>query len=145
MPRRTLREARSVFEGDLAPSLNPTMHARLVSELTEAESRAAERAEAFLASEVEDIEAARHELLVEVCQVRDQYEALAARVGSGEVTAREAGRDLAKLNRRMQAAQEALAKTDDRISELASVEDDPLGWVDRRYEAAPLTRPLFSF
>jgi chromosome segregation ATPase len=145
MPRRTLREARSVFEQDLAPTLNPTMHGRVEEELRQAEARATRHAEAFLATEVGHVESARQQLLIEACQVRDAYEALSRRVAVGEVKARDAARELTELNRQRQTLQEALDATEDRIGELALVEDDPLGWADRRYLAAPLTQPLFTF
>lgn len=133
-----------MFE-DLAPTLNPTMHARLEAEIREAEAEARRHAETFLATEASNVDARRQQLLVDACEVRDAYESLTAEVARGDARARDAAAALAELNRRRQAIERALDDTQHRIDELAAVEDDPLAWVDRRYDAAPLTRPTFSF
>lgn len=142
--KSTIREARERL-ADLAPSLNPEMYRRLSEEVEEVARHATAHAERFLSRQLAALDAERQTLLVEVCQVRDEYEALNAGGSLGRLSAEDYAERLDALNRRRAALTERRSEVERQIDRLGEVEDDPTGWADSLYRRTPSLAPNFTF
>ena len=140
----TIREARERL-AELAPSLNPEMYGRLKAELDAAEQAARNHAEQFVNQQLERVDARRHELLVEVCSVRDSYSSLRDESALGRLSGDEYGSRLQDLDTRRDRAEARLADVEREVDRLGGIEDDPLGWADEQHRKYPTTAPTFSF
>ena len=140
----TIREARERLD-ELAPTLNPEMYGRLKSELDAAEQAARNHAEQFVNQQLERVDARRHELLVEVCEVRDSYSALRDESALGRLPADEYSSRLRDLDIRRDRVEARLADVEREVDRLGGIEDDPVAWTDEQYRKYPTTAPTFSF
>lgn len=146
MPKRTIREARSILEEDLAPGLNDYHLKRFRQSLTEAEGAARKAADEFMTRHEEHVKAARQEALKEVCDVRDELEALAAEGETGRVTGQDYAGRYTALTDRQAKAEKRLDEVGQLISAVAEVEEDPVAWADTNlYQRYPELRPEFEF
>lgn len=141
--RRTIGEARQWLE-DNAPALNPAAYRQVEQEVEEAEQQARTQGQAFASEGFDRLDAERVELLREACDVRDEYERLRD-TGGLTLSAEDYRERLADLDRRRDRVERQLGEVERRLETLAEVEDDPVGWADRRYEVSPRLRPHFSF
>lgn len=145
MPRRTLRQARRMFD-DMTTGLNPVDYQRLKSEIDKASGAAVSLATEHADRRVNDVLGSRQEVLTELCRLRDEFTSLAAEGEQGLLPAREFNERLSQLQRALRAHDWHAAEAD-RATELVElIEEDPEGWADSTfYEKYPHMMPEFSF
>lgn len=145
MAQRTIKSAKEYLEL-VGPRLNNLVLERVQSEITEAETIAKERAEAFVSERLSELNDRRLAVLEALCNTRDEFTELAKEGKHGRLSAAEYRSRFAELSKRKQdleAANEQLAREADAVE---SIEADPVAWVDETFYAkSPTVRPNFSF
>ncbi len=117
MTQRTIKCAREYLEL-VGPRLNNLVLERVQTEITEAETIAKERAEAFIGERLAELNDQRLSVLQELCETRDAFTELATEGKRGRMSAEEYRRRLAELTKRkeqLEAANEQLASEADDV------------------------------
>ncbi len=145
MPKRTLRQARRMFE-EITTGLNPADYQRIKSEIDTASGAAVGLATEHADRRVNDVMGSRQEVLTELCRLRDELTSLATQGEQGLLPAREFNEQLSRLQRELRTVNNHSAEVD-RATELVElIEEDPEGWADATfYEKYPHMMPEFSF
>jgi chromosome segregation ATPase len=130
MPRRLLRDARRSLEEEVLPSANDYRGRQHTQVLQAAETRARQRAEAFLEEHEHDVREARDSALRELTEVRDELHELASEGKEGRISAGEYLDRLDHLRIRQRDAEASLSEVEQAIEHISAVEDDPIAWAD---------------
>ena len=144
MPRRTLRQARRIFE-EMAPGLNPAQYRQLQREIDTASGAAVSMATEHADRRVNDVLGSRQEMLTELCRLRDELTSLVAEGEQGLLPAKEFNERLGRLQRELRATDRHVAEVDAAAEFVAAVEEDPEAWADSLAERYPHMQPEFSF
>lgn len=143
--RRTLADARHVFETGIRPTANTFTEERGRAVLEAAEGRAramaAERAE----TEATEIADAIRETQRTLTEVRDEFEALSAEGAKGRIDATTYTHRMREATDRERRANAALARLDERITQLERIETDPLAYVDSLARRIPTLRENYPW
>lgn len=143
MPQRTIASAADAL--DSLPGLTEAERRDFKAELSAATNNATAIAEQMMTERVNEIATVREEALAELCAVRDGYADLVKQASLGRITASEYERALNELRGRQRAGERHMARIDQALAFVESVEADPLAYADSLYSKYPLTQPTFSF
>ncbi|MFV0307823.1 MAG: hypothetical protein ACK5OX_08780 [Desertimonas sp.] len=142
---RTIAEARQALD-DLAPTVNQAIYSRLEAEIRAAEADATARATRYVEDLRSEAEGVGRQAVMDVCELRDQTDALLGDLKAARLSAGEAVKlfDSLRAQRRTVVAQAARTRsTNDTVAQITA---DPIGWFDRTFNTAyPLLRPAFTF
>jgi hypothetical protein len=128
--RRTIQEARRVFEAAVLPTA-PDWQARegrRILEQAEAEARA--EADKRIASLEQEAREARDRALRSLAEIRDGYEALTAEGGNGRIDTQNYNVRLRDLRQQQWNAEDLLDRADGLVEDIEEIEGDPVAYVD---------------
>jgi chromosome segregation ATPase len=128
--RRTLVDARREFEEQVLPRVSDhqARQGREMLEVAEGKARAeADKRVISIEAEVREI---RDEALRELTEVRDSFDALASEASLGRISSAEYSNRLEALRRRQAEAEGQLDDAEEKVEQIAAVEDDPIRWYD---------------
>ena len=143
MPQRTIASAAEAF--DSMSGLSEAERREFQAELSTATANASAVAEQLMTERVNEIATVRDEALAELCAVRDAYADLVKQANLGRMTAAAYEKALNDLRSRQRAGERHMARIDEALAFVESVEADPLAYADSLYSKYPLTQPTFSF
>ncbi len=143
MPQRTIASAAEAL--DSYTGLSEADRREFTAELATATNNATAIAEQMMSERVNEIAEVRDEALAELCAVRDGYADLVKQAELGRMTAAEYAKALNDLRGRQRAGERHMARIDEALAFVESVEADPLAYADLLYAKYPLTQPTFSF
>lgn len=144
MPQRTIAEARRQLE-ELAPGLNPTMYARLSSEINAASGKAKAISDRMLDQVANELQSRRDEVLADACALRDEFQALTGEGELGTLSAAEYAKKLQKLQNKQRSLAVQEGRLNDLVSRAERIDQDPEAYGDSMFERFPHTRPDFTF
>jgi hypothetical protein len=141
VPRRSVLEARQIFEQDVLPNVSDYQATEGRRRLEQIESDARAQADSYAAEREAEIREARDAVLRELTAVRDDLEILTAEGRSGRLPASEYSTELYALRNRQQAAEARLGQAEEKLRQVEEVERDPLAWADSLMQRHPRLRP----
>ena len=145
MARRTIAEARRLL-ADAAPSLNPEMYRRIDDEIKVVEADARTLATEYANQRADDLTNLRNDVLVEVCEVRDGYDALMAEAELGLIDADDYHHRFQQLEDRKRYLGTRAGELDYLADAVERIDEDPVAWTDRQlFGKYPQITPEFSF
>jgi chromosome segregation ATPase len=145
MARRLLRDARRSLEEEVLPRSNDYWNRQYSQFLQAAETRARQRADADLEEREQEVRQARDSILRELTEVRDELHELADEGKQGRISSANYLERLDHLRMRQRQAEEHLHELDQAIDQIATVEDDPIGWADDLASHYPRLREDFPW
>lgn len=144
MARRTVASARRELE-DLAPTLNDHMRRTYEGEINAAAGKAKAVATRMLEGITADVDGVRDEVLAEVCDLRDDFAALAAEGEMGTLSAAEYAERFNDLQDRQRTLRIKEQRLTDLVSHAERIESDPEATGDSLFQRFPHIQPDFSF
>jgi hypothetical protein len=145
MPKRTIQDARTALERDLAPTLNDHAMREHQAVLAQAEAVATGAADQRIAAQEQSVLAARDAALHALTDTRDAMDELRRHGATGRVAARDYQAQLASLRQQQASAEQTLAKAEEQVEVIAAIEADPVAWFDALCQRQPTLMRSFPW